>query len=131
MRYYQYCMPNTRRALGSFGETAAAAHLNRHGYSIVARGWRCAVGELDLVAQHDQQLVFVEVRTRRGSSLVSPEESITPTKQARLIALAHAYLDVHNLSADSAWRIDVIAVVIDQAGRIARLTHLQDAVGEQ
>ena len=123
-------MPDTRRALGSFGEAAATAHLARQGYTILARGWRCSSGELDIVAQQDATLVFVEVRTKRGNAQTSPEESITPTKQARLVALALAYLEAHQIDADSSWRIDVIAVVIDRAGRIARLTHIEHAVGE-
>lgn len=123
-------MPDTRRSLGAFGENAAAAHLSREGYGIVARGWRCAAGELDIVATQGEQLVFVEVRTRRGTHAY-PEESITHTKQTRLIALAYAYLAAHDLPADALWRIDIIAVVVDHAGRIARLTHLQNAVEAQ
>ncbi len=123
-------MPDTRRALGSFGEAAATAHLVQQGYSIIVRGWRCARGELDIVAQQGATFVFVEVRTKRGNAQSSPEESITPTKQARLVALALAYLDAHAINADSSWRIDVIAVVIDRAGRIIRLTQIEHAVGE-
>ena len=123
-------MPDTRRALGSFGEAAATAHLARQGYSIVVRGWRCSQGELDIVAQQGTTLVFVEVRTKRGNAQSSPEESITLTKQARLISLALTYLDAHTIDANSSWRIDVISVVIDRAGRIARLTHIEHAVGE-
>ena len=123
-------MPDTRRALGAFGEAAATAHLIRQGYTIVARGWRCPGGEIDIVAQQGDALAFVEVRTKRGITHGTPEESITPSKQARLVALAHTYLNAHDIDSDSVWRIDVIAVVVDSAGRIARLTHIENAVGE-
>lgn len=118
----------SRHNLGAFGEAAAAAHLARHGYTIREQNWHCAAGELDLVAQQAEQLVFVEVRTRRGSAYGTPEESVTPAKQQRLVALAYAYLDAHNLPAESPWRIDVIALEIDHAGRVARLNHITNAI---
>jgi putative endonuclease len=118
----------TRRRLGNFGEAAAAAHLAQQGYELLERQWHISTGEIDLIARHDGQLVFVEVRTRSSSSYGSPEESITAAKQARLIALAYAYLEAHGLH-DAAWRIDVIAVEVDQrSGRINRLAHIVNAV---
>jgi putative endonuclease len=123
-------MPSARRRLGDFGEAAAVAHMQKQGYRLLVRNWRCPLGEIDLVAQQDDQVVFVEVRTRRGSNAVAPEESVTPTKQQRLIALAYAYLEAHELPDSTPWRIDVIAVIIGSNGHIARLTHLPTAVEE-
>jgi putative endonuclease len=120
-------MVNARQALGIFGEDAAASYLERQGYVIVTRGWRCRLGELDIVARSDEQLVFVEVRTRRGTA-TAPEESITPKKRARLAQLAYAYLDTNALPDDTSWRIDVVAVVVGTGGRIQRLTHIESAV---
>jgi putative endonuclease len=114
--------------MGNFGEAAAAAHLQHRGYTLLARQWACAAGELDLVARQGEELVFVEVRTRRGAAYGSPEESITAAKQARLITLAYAYLEAHSLAATCAWRIDVIAIELDRAGRIRRLNHIINAV---
>lgn len=119
---------SARRRLGNFGESAAAAHLTRQGYELLARQWRCARGEIDLVARQGAQLVFVEVRTRRGREGGSPEESITPAKQSRLINLAYAYLEAHDTDPTVSWRIDVIALEIDRAGRIDRLNHIVNAV---
>jgi putative endonuclease len=120
---------NARQALGKFGEDAAAAYLQRQGYVIVERGWRCPIGELDIVARRGVQLVFVEVRARRGLA-TAPEETITPRKRARLAQLAYTYLDAHSLPLDGSWRIDVVAVVVGADGRVLRLTHLESAVGE-
>lgn len=120
-------MPQRRR-LGNFGEAAAAAHLTRQGYTLLARQWRCSAGEIDLVAQQRDVLVFVEVRTRRGGAYGSPEESITAAKQARLVALAYAYLEAYALPPESAWRIDVIALTLDGNGRVQRLHHILHAV---
>lgn len=120
----------TRRNLGDFGEAAAAAHLYRQGYAIVARKWRCTAGEIDLVARQGEQIVFVEVRTRRGTAFGTPEESITPTKQARLITVAYAYLDACALNAPIEWRIDIITIQVDRTGRIGHLNHIPNAIGE-
>lgn len=116
-----------RKQLGAIGEQLAAAYLERLGYRVVARNWRCAGGELDLVADDDGTLVFVEVRTRRGAPGAAVE-SVGPAKQARLAGLAYAYLEELGTSAESPWRIDVIAVEFDAAGRVAHIHHIRDAI---
>jgi len=108
------------------GEELAARQLVAAGYEIVARNWRCQEGELDLVAQQGECLVVVEVRTRRGRALGTPEESVTPAKQARLIALAEAYVQAVDWPGD--WRIDVVAVELDQSGRLLRVDQYENAV---
>src|SRR5947199_10207817 len=103
-------MPDLRKRLGDFGEQAAAAHLTRQGYRLLARKWRCAYGEFDLVMRDGAALVFVEVRTRRGGAPGVAEESIGRAKRERLVALAYAYIEAAALPADAPWRIDVVAV---------------------
>lgn len=115
-----------RRGLGRRGEDLAARHLADAGYRIVVRNWRCAHGELDLVAQDGDCLAFVEVRTRRGRALGTPEESVTAAKQAKLIDLALAYVQAHDWRGD--WRIDVVAVEMDRRGRLLRVDHYENAV---
>ena len=123
-------MPDLSKNLGDFGEQAAAAHLMKRGYALLARKWRCRTGEIDLLMRDGSTLVFVEVRTRRGDLLGMAEESVGRTKQAKLIALAYAYLEATSAPDDLAWRIDVVALNIDRTGRIARLQHIRDAVEE-
>jgi putative endonuclease len=115
-----------RQGLGRRGEELAARHLLAKGYRIIARNWRCETGELDLVTEDGACLTFVEVRTRRGRALGSPEESITSAKQARLITLAEAYVQAHDCPGD--WRIDVVAIEMDRRGRLLRLDHYENAV---
>jgi putative endonuclease len=115
-----------RRGLGRHGEELAARHLAAQGYEILERNWRCGAGELDLVARDGDCLAFVEVRTRRGREMGSPEESVTPAKQARLVALAETYLQEHDWPGP--WRIDVVAVEMDVRGRFQRLDHYENAV---
>jgi putative endonuclease len=121
-------MPSTRRGLGSFGESAARAHLARAGYTILASNWRCRIGEIDLVALTGGQLVFVEVRTRRTGGPIAPEASLPPVKIRRLLRLAEAYLVEAELPAHTPCRIDLIAVAVDRAGHIERLEHIISAI---
>jgi putative endonuclease len=116
-----------RRQLGRWGEDRAAAFLEEQGYQVVARNWRCpGLGEIDLVAQHESCLIFVEVRVRTGRSYGTPEESVTRSKRARLIRLAEAY--VLSVGWQSDWRIDVIALELDSGGRLVRRKHIPNAV---
>ena len=122
-------MSNARHSLGKRGEQYAAQYLIDHGYAVRARNWRCAVGEIDLVTERDGRLIFVEVRTRRGDRLGTPEESITPTKRARVIAAAQTYLDEQG-QADRDWRIDVVAIEIGSQGEVKRCTLIENAIEE-
>jgi putative endonuclease len=115
-----------RQGLGRRGEQLAGQMLASKGYEIVARNWRCEHGELDLVARDGDCLAIVEVRARRSRALGSPEESITATKQARLVELANAYVYENDWQGD--WRIDVVAVEMDRRGRLLRLDHYENAV---
>jgi putative endonuclease len=116
-----------RSDVGAWGEALAAKHLRAHGYTIRARNWRHGHGELDIVAERAQTIVFVEVRTRRSDAYGAPQESISPHKRATLIATAQAYLDQHNLR-DVQWQIDVIAIELDQRNALRRLEHLECAI---
>ncbi len=116
-----------RHGLGRAAEAWAAGYLERQGYTILARNWRAPGGELDIVARDGPWLVFVEVRARRGEALGSPEESVTPAKQARLARLAEAYLA--GCGWDGSWRIDVLALHYRLDGELAECNHLRDAVG--
>ena len=120
-------MAQTRVRLGQRGETLAAEKLQSLGYEIVQRNYRCAGGEVDLVARHNGVFVFVEVRTRRGTSFGTPEESITPRKRAHMLAAAQAYLTEHNL-ADVDWRLDVVAVELSPRGELLRVEVIENAV---
>lgn len=120
-------MATLRKQTGNLGETLAEQYLRRQGYTIIARNWRCPVGELDVVARQGAMLVFVEVRTRRGTRQGTPEESITPAKQAKLVELAHTFLAQHH-DEDCEWRIDVIAICLNRHNDITRLNHIKWAI---
>jgi putative endonuclease len=115
--------------LGQWGEEHARRHLESQGYSIAATNYRSRWGEVDIVARLDDELIFVEVKTRRGSAYGTPEESVTATKSQRLIATAQDYLQKHD-SEQASWRIDVISIRLDESGKLLELEQLENAVGE-
>ena len=118
-----------RKQIGNLGEQLARQYLQDRGYEIMGAGVRTKFGELDLVAREGETIVFIEVKTRRGEEHGTPEEAIDAHKQAHLRACAHAYLSEKNLLAAS-FRIDAIAIELNEATRKARLRHLKHAVGE-
>jgi putative endonuclease len=116
---------DVRRELGRRGEEAAARHLERRGYEILARGVRLLRGEIDIVARRNGTLIFVEVKTRAGTGCGRPEESVTPSKQAQLRRLAQAFLMRHRWD-DAPCRFDVIAVRFSDDDR-PDISHFVDA----
>ena len=121
-------MTTSRKALGRLGEELAVRALAARGYRIRERNWRCPAGELDIVAQDGDVLAFVEVKTRRGREFGTPEEAVTPAKQAKLVELAVTYVQESGWTGD--WRIDVAAVEFTPDGKLLRVEIIQNAVGE-
>lgn len=115
-----------RGAVGEYGERLAVRLLTEQGLEVLDRNWRCAAGELDIVARDGAELVFVEVKTRRSTAYGHPAEAVTPAKLGRLRRLAALWLRAHEARA-AGIRIDVVAVLLPRSGR-ARLEHLR-AVG--
>jgi putative endonuclease len=101
--------------LGRLGEQLAAEYLQQAGLRILDRNWRCAEGELDIVAVERRVLVACEVKTRSGLGFGSPLEAISRRKQARLRQLAISWIRAHGVLFDEV-RVDVIGLVRDRAG---------------
>jgi len=119
----------SRRDLGDFGERVAAAHLEAKGYRIVGTNVRTSEGQVDIVAERDGVLAFVEVKTRRGDAMGSALEAIGPRQAQRLLAASEAFAQEHpELPADR--RIDLIAIDLDAGGRVVSVEHIESAVEE-
>jgi putative endonuclease len=118
--------PRSRFGLrfGALGEEAAAELLRKAGYRIVARNHRCSRGEVDVIAEKGDLLVFVEVRTRATAAFGGPEETVGTRKQRRVVAAARDYL-AQRRGPPKAARFDVIAVVDGPGG--PALTHFENA----
>ena len=113
----------THHALGQKGEQLAIDYLQRKGYKILTTNWRKHPYEIDIIAQDDHELVFIEVKTRSTAFFGEPEESVTLTKQNTLIAGANHYLEEQEIDLDS--RFDVIAIVINATTQ--ELRHIEAA----
>ena len=112
--------------VGRYGERVVAARLEDMGWEVLARNWRCALGEIDIVARDGGSAVAVEVKTRTTATFGSPLEAVTPVKVARLRRLLGAGL----ASQDTAFeglRIDVVGVTVPRGGA-AQLEHVRGVV---
>jgi putative endonuclease len=114
-----------KNAVGRYGEEVAVRHLTDAGLQILDRNWRCAEGELDVVAADGDTLVFCEVKTRSGTGFGDPAEAVTAAKSARIRRLGLRWLAAHGIG----WRdlrFDVVTVQRrSEGGPLVR--HLRDA----
>jgi putative endonuclease len=104
--------PPLRTDVGRTGEAAALEYYRQRGYRVVARNWRCQLGELDLVLAKGSLLVFCEVKARRALGLGGPYEAVNWKKQRKLRLLAEAFLGATGQDA-SGIRFDVASVTLD------------------
>ncbi|MFC8304806.1 YraN family protein [Specibacter sp. NPDC057265] len=98
-------------ALGQSGERLAADYLEERGLRVIDSNWRCANGEIDLVALDGDELVIVEVKTRRSRRYGDPLEALTPAKVRRLRTLAVLWAREHQRLSASL-RIDAIGIIM-------------------
>lgn len=101
--------------LGKEGEQAAADYLKERGFRILDRNWRCADGEIDIVAVERHSLVVCEVKTRSGTRYGTPLEAVGRVKRARLRRLAVQWLNAHGARFDQI-RIDVLGLLYEDSG---------------
>ena len=116
-----------RQEVGKLGEKLAQKFLKKKGYRILETDFRCRMGEIDIVAQQKDYLVFVEVRTKSSLDFGTPEESITQSKKEKLIASALTYISTHQ-NLPPLWRIDVVAIEVDQKGKSKRIELIENAI---
>lgn len=113
-----------RQVRGRQGEQAAEEFLRAQGYTILARNYRVALGEIDLIMQDRQTLVFVEVRTHSGATFGDPLASVNVRKQRQIAKAALMYLIRNGLMEQEA-RFDVVGIRWEDEQ--ARLTHIKSA----
>lgn len=111
---------------GKIGEDAAVALLIKKGYEIIKRNYYSAYGEIDIIAKKDDELIFVEVKSRRYDSVEKPAEAVTPSKQKKIIKTAEKYLDENENNLYP--RFDVIEIFFSAVGyKILSCNHITNA----
>ena len=117
-------MSAARQTLGRVGEAIAARWLRRRGWRIVAERFRSGHRDLDLIAERDGTVAFVEVKTRQGTAFGDPVEAVSWRKRRELIRSAMVWADRFGPPGAS-YRFDVVGVVV--AGRDAKIRHIENA----
>ncbi len=120
-------MSTSRVELGKLGEELAGHFLREQGYQILTTNYRCPRGEVDIVAKDGEEVVFVEVRTRRSQSFGTPQESLTGPKVRHLVATCQDYLQGYG-GTDTNWRIDLVTIRMDHGNRLEYIDHWRHAV---
>ena len=115
-----------QKILGDWGETEARRYLETKAYVFIDRNFRVPEGEIDLVMQDGDIIVFIEVKTRISDKFGTPEESVSKAKRQRLLRAAWAFLQEREMI-DASLRIDFVAIEASLNWTIKRLEHYQSA----
>lgn len=117
------------KALGVWGENQAEKYLVKNGYRVVKRNFRVFEGEIDVVAEKRDRIVFVEVKTRTTDRFGSPEESVSAQKRSRLYLAGMRYLEEQGYS-ERECQFDLIAIECTAAREVLRITHYEDIIDD-
>ncbi len=109
--------------LGKLGEELAVKHIKSLGYKILARNWRFSYYEIDIVAKDKNEIVFIEVKTRKDDLHGLPEFAVSKRKQQKISEAAEAY--VHEFRIDKECRFDVVAIIYNK--QKSKLYYTKDA----
>ena len=113
-------------SVGKKGEDMVAAFLKKNGHTIIKRNYISRFGEIDIIAEKDGLLLFVEVKTRRANSLVSPKEAVNSHKIRRMMLTAEDYLSKTQMSDGLQPRLDVAEVSVKEDGTY-HLNYIKNA----
>ncbi|HEX9664388.1 MAG TPA: YraN family protein [Patescibacteria group bacterium] len=111
---------------GKLGEEVAAKYLRQRDYRIIEQNYYGKYGEIDIIAEKDNELIFIEVKTRFNIKFGYPEESFNKKKRISLIKTIQKYLFLKNLEMD--YRIDLIAVIINIKGQKVQIKHFENVI---
>ena len=112
--------------LGRWGEDYAADFLVAQGYRIVERNWRFGHHDIDIIASKGNEIVFVEVKTRRSNAYIEPETAVDYRKMLSIRRAANNYIKKYDI--EQMVRFDIIAICKNE-GKDATLNHIEDAFG--
>ena len=116
------------RDIGTMGEEACAVFLRKKKYKLICGNYRTRFGEIDIIAQKDDFIIFVEFKTRAQDSIAQPGEFVDPFKQSRLLRTAMIFLNTNKIELQP--RFDVMEVVYNKNNnKIIKINHIENAFG--
>ena len=113
-----------KKSIGKLGEDLAVIYLNRMGYKILERNFRCRAGEVDIIAKDVEEIVFIEVKTRTNNTYGEPSEAVDYIKKEHIIKTANYYLYKNKLYNKSI-RFDVIEVFLSNKFHINHIKQIE------
>ncbi len=118
-----------RVSKGAAGEVLAARYLRDHGYDILCANYRTRFGEVDIIAETDTYIVFVEVKARAQDALYTPREAVTAEKQRRIIKTALLFLAQNPTAKQPRFDVIEVVTVAGQPMKPVSIEHLENAYG--
>ena len=119
---------DTRKDFGFYAETVATHYLQQKNYTILERNYRKPWGEIDIIAQYEDIIVFVEVKanTKDYGMAFNPEVRVDQKKLGKIIKTASLYLEFELKELEHEWRIDIVSVTIQEGTQKAKITHFKN-----
>ncbi len=114
------------KLLGNAGEGIACDHLQKNGYRILERNYRCKLGEIDIIGLDGDTVAFIEVKTRSSDRYGSPSEAVNRGKQGRIVKTALSYMQSKAFF-DRMCRFDVIEIIVDGPDALYDIHLIKDA----
>ncbi len=111
------------RIIGNRGENVAKKYLLNQGYNILDKNYTCNIGEIDIIAEKEGLIVFIEVKSRNSLNFGYPYEAVDRKKQIKLIKVAQNYINYKRIR-NTQFRFDIIEVYLKQSNRV---NHIKDA----
>lgn len=113
---------------GEIGEQLTAAYLRKNGWTVVKRNYQCRFGEIDIIAENGEYIIFTEVKTRREGSIVSPAEAVDGKKQRKIILTAEDFLSKYQTSLQPRFDVAEVTVITRSDGSDGyRLNYIKNA----
>ena len=121
-------MKNQNSTIGKLGEDIAVKYLENHDYKILSRNYRKPWGEIDIVAQQSDELVFVEVKTQNQGFEWRPEENVTRHKKRQLSKIINTYLKERKVYGETNFSVEVLGIIINDKTETAQVEHIQNII---
>jgi len=115
----------TKKEIGDKGEAFAQKFLRDKEYQILECNWRYSRAEIDIIAKHNDTLIFIEVKTRSYDYFGQPEDAVSPGKEALIMDAGQRYME--HIKYEWQIRFDIISIILDKDLNVSQLKHFEDA----